>query len=104
MCGQEKDISIIIESIMSAIAMVRIIVSDQDTLQFVDTLCIASNHCHITKTQNAVGPVSTAWCPAGHSRANPTRELCVSQRCHLTTQEMYMFRVFQGYKVLSKSL
>jgi hypothetical protein len=31
MCGQEKDIKIIIESIMNAIAMVHIIINDQDT-------------------------------------------------------------------------
>jgi hypothetical protein len=37
MCGQEKDIGIIIESIMSAIAMVHILINDQDMLHSVDT-------------------------------------------------------------------
>jgi len=65
MCGQEKDIGIIIESIMSAIAMVHIIVNDQDTLQFVDPLCIASSHCHITKNTESHGSCRHSMVPRG---------------------------------------
>jgi hypothetical protein len=55
MCGQEKYIRIIIENIMNAIAMVHIIVNDQNTLQFVDTLCITSSHYHIAKNTKSHG-------------------------------------------------
>ncbi len=40
---------------MNVIAKVHIIVNDQDTLQFVDTLCITSNHYHITKNIESHG-------------------------------------------------
>jgi hypothetical protein len=65
MCGQEKDIRIIIESIMSAIAMVRILVNDQDTLQSVDTLCIVSSHCHIIKNTESHGSCRHSMVPRG---------------------------------------
>jgi len=65
MCGHEKDIEIITKSIMSAIAMVHIIVNDQDTMQFVDTLCIKSNHCHITKNTKSHGSYRFNMVPRG---------------------------------------
>jgi hypothetical protein len=65
MRGQEKDIGIIIESIMSAIAMVHILVNDQDTLQSVDTLCIVSSHCHIIKNTESHGSCRHSLVPRG---------------------------------------
>jgi hypothetical protein len=50
---------------MNAIAMVHIIVNDQDTLQFVDTLCIASSHYHITKNTESHGSCRHNMVPQG---------------------------------------